>query len=173
MSYIYWIQNARTKHESNLFTSVLKYTPGAIYIQGDDSYQLSHNIRRFVKEKEYPILIDSPYGVLPYNPGDILLSAPENPLLFGIPTLKIFHTELQILNVNNPLTKELILILGHDTDDLALLLIKANGRIRSTSTSRGYGRTVIYSSHLELDTLVADGKLNGYHHVLILREVQI
>lgn len=172
MSYIYWIQNARTKYESNLFTSVLKYTPEARYIQGDDSYQLSHNIRRFVKEREYPILVDSPYGVLPYNPVDILLSAPEN-LLFVIPTLKIFHTELQILNVNTPLTKELILILGHDTDDLALLLIKANGRIGNTSTPRGNGRTIIHNNHLALDILVADAKHNGYHHVLILREKQL
>lgn len=173
MSYIYWIQNARTKYETNLFTSILKYTPKAIYIQGDDSYQISHNVRRFVREREYPILVDSPYGVLPYNPGDILLSAPENRLFFGKPTLKIFHVELQILNVDNPPSKELILLLGYDTDDLALLLVKSNGRIRSAGTARGNGRTIVYSQQLTLDTVIADAKVNGYHHVLILREAQI
>ncbi len=173
MSYIYWIQNARTKYETNLFTSILKYTPKAIYIQGDDSYQLSHNVRRFVREREYPILVDSPYRVLPYNPVDILLSAPESPLFSGVPTLKIFHVELQILNVDKPATKELILLLGYDTDDLALLLAKSNGRIRTSSTSKGNGRTIVYSKYLTLDTLIADAKLNGYHHVLILLEAQI
>ena len=173
MPYIYWIQNARTKYETNLFTSILKYTPKSAYIQGGDSYQLSHNVRRFVREGEYPILVDSPYGVLPYNPTDILLSAPESRFFLGIPTLKIFHVELQILNVDNPPTKELILILGHDTDDLALLLAKSNGRIRTSSTYKGKGRTIIYSEHLTLDTVIADARLNGYHHVLILREAQI
>jgi hypothetical protein len=173
MPYIYWIQNARTKYETNLFTSILKYTPKAIYIQGDDSYQISHNVRRFVREGEYPILVDSPYRVLPYNPVDILLSAPESRLFSGIPTLKIFHVELQILNVDKPATKELILILGHDADDLALLLAKSNGRIRTSSTSKGNGRTIVCTQYLTLDTLIADAKVNGYHHVLILREAQI
>ncbi len=83
MPYIYWIQNARTKYETNLFLSALKHTPESAYIQGDDSYQISHNIRRFVGEGQYPILVDSPYGVLPYNPVDILLSAPKSPLFSG------------------------------------------------------------------------------------------
>jgi len=173
MPYIYWIQNAHSKYESNLFSSILKYTPESAYVSGDDSYQLSHNVRRFIREATYPILVDSPYMVLPYNPADMLLSAPENRFLLGIPTLKIFHVELQILNADRIPTKELILILGHDTSDLALLLAKSNGMIRPSSTPKGNGRTILCGQHLTVDTLIADAKLNGYHHVLILREVQI
>lgn len=126
-----------------------------------------------MRKGQYPILVDPPYRVLPYNPVDILLSAPESPLFSDIPTLKIFKVELQILNVNKPATKELILILGHDTEDLALLLVRSNGRVRTSSTSKGNGRIIACSKRLALDTLITEAKLNGYHHVLFLREAQI
>lgn len=176
---IHWIQNSRTTYEKYLFLSIIKYARNYQYIEGDDSYEVSHNVRRLIRVGELPILVDVPQDINPYDMGGIveeIFKARE--MGIAVPKFTILRiTDVILLNPNAPPKKELI-ILEKILNNFADLLTRANGKLYQytntlTLPDKFFGRVIVTSDNLVDDTVTTlshEAKTLGYHHALVIKK---
>lgn len=177
---IHWIQNSRTTYENHLFLSIVKYARNYQYVKGDNSYEVSHNVRRLIREGELPILVNVPQDISPDDMEGMVeevLKAREKGI--AVPKFTILRiTDVILLNPNAVPKKELIILDAKILNSFAVLLAGANGKLYQYTNSlilpdNILDRVIVTSDNLvddTVNTLSHEAKLLGYHHALVIKK---